>query len=301
MPITTLSTIRALDLGPELPASFVGLTANALEDKASGAVVSGSLVAFAPGVSELHQRDVLQSLLLAQLAANVQAERHKDPVTWFKVYRSVLEQTAWVVDASAATTRYLPRVAKFSATTVVNDTFRQQVTPEELAYVATTVEAYRADLHGASQLVFECPSHAGGLGNFQVALATEEDGTVSVCIAQISFNAPQHATRLLLEEFTNTVKFQVGFLVLVQNEEVYATVRSAIATKVDSRFPGAVAGLPLPPGRVSQFRFAGSSTQMFQARDTLTLNAAVYDAIRDQVLQQLGDQASAYIDELMSA
>lgn len=246
MPITTLSNIRSLDLGPKLPASFVWLTDNALEDKASGAVVGGSLVAFAPGVSELHQRDVLQSLLLAQLAANVKAERHKDPVAWFKAYRSVLEQTAWVVAASSTATRYLPRVSKFSATTVVNDTFREQVAPEELAYVTATVDTYRSDLNGASQLVFECPSHSGGIGNFQVALATEEDGTVSVHIAQVSFNAPQHVTRLMLEEFTNTAKFQVGFLVLIQNEEVYATVRSAIAAKVDSRFPGAVVFLQLP-------------------------------------------------------
>ena len=32
---------------------------------------------------------------------------------------------------------------------------------------------------GASQVVFECPSHSGGIGNFQVALATEEDGCCS--------------------------------------------------------------------------------------------------------------------------
>jgi len=50
--------------------------------------------------------------------------------------------------------------------------------------------------------------------------------------------------------------------------------------------------------RVLSFNFAGSSTQMFQARDTMTLNFNVYDAVRDQVIQQLGDQASAYIDEL---
>jgi hypothetical protein len=42
--------------------------------EASAAVVAGSIVAFAPGVDEQHRQDVLQSLLLAQLAANAKAE-----------------------------------------------------------------------------------------------------------------------------------------------------------------------------------------------------------------------------------
>lgn len=245
MPVTAVSNIRALDIGPELSTSVVQLKDNALEDKAFGAVVAGSLVAFAPGVSELHQQDVLQSLLLAQLAANAKAERHRDPVAWFAAYRSVIEQTAWVVEASSTSTRYLPQVSRFSAATVVNDEFRRKVTPEELAYVTATVNTYRSDLNGVSQLVFECPSHSGGIGNFQVALAAEEDGVLSLRIAQMSFNAPQHVTRLMLEEFTSTAKFQVAFLALTQNEELYAKVRSAIAGKVETRFPGSVALLEL--------------------------------------------------------
>ena len=246
MPFSIVSNIRSLDLGPELPTSVVQLKDNALEDTAFGAVVAGSLVAFAPGMSELHQRDVLQSLLLAQLAANSKAERYKDPVAWFAAYRSVLEQTAWVIDASSTSTRYLPGVSRFSAATVVNDVFRRQVAPEELAYVMATVNTYKSDLNGASQLIFECPSHSGGIGNFQIALATEEDGVLSLRIAQMSFNAPQHVTRLMLEEFTSTAKFQVAFLDLTQNEEIYARVRSTIAGKVENRYRGSVTLLQLP-------------------------------------------------------
>jgi hypothetical protein len=246
MPAVSISNISALDIGPDLPSGVVELQDNALGGNASGAVVSGSLVAFAPGVSALHQRDVLQSLLLAQLAANAKAERHKDPVGWFKAYMGVMEQTAWVVEASTSTTRYLPETSTFSAGSVVNHVFRSRVTPEELGYVAAAVNAFRSDVGGLSQLVFECPSHSGGIGNFQVALAAEEDGVLGVRIVQVSFNAPKHVTQLMLEEFTNTAKFQVGFLALTQNEEVYATVRSSIAAKVESRFQGSVALFELP-------------------------------------------------------
>ncbi len=240
VPVTSVSNIRALNIGLEPPDTIVQLQEGVPEGKSVGAVVAGSLVAFAPGVSALHRQDVLQSLLLAQLAANAKAERHKDPGAWFQAYRGVLEQVAWVLEASSTTTRYLPQVSRFSATTVVNDVFRRQVAADELAHVTDVVNNYRADLNGASQLVFECPSHSGGIGNFQVALAREENSVLSLRIAQVSFNAPQHVTRLMLEEFTNTAQFKVGFLDLIQNEEVYAKLRSTIATKVESRFAGSV-------------------------------------------------------------
>jgi len=247
MPAVSIANIRALDLGPDLSRRVVELKDNALDEStASGAVVAGSVVTFVPGVSALHQQDVLQSLLLAQVAANAKAERHKDPVAWFKAYIGVMEQTAWVVEASSSARRYLPETSTFSVASVVNQTFRSRVTPEELTYSTAVVNALRSDLSGFSQLVFECPSHSGGIGNFQAALAAEEDGVLSVRIVQVSFNVPQHVTRLMLEEFTSTAKFQVAFLALIQDEEIYATVRSSIAAKIESRFQGSVALLDLP-------------------------------------------------------
>jgi len=246
MATTPISTILGFDLGPEPPSGLAALEDSASENVASGAVVAGSFVAFAPEVSEQHRQDVLESLLLAQFAANVKAERHKDPAAWFRVYSGVLEQAAWVVEGSSAATRYLAQTSSFSAGTVVIDAFRRRLTPEELQYVTTTVNALRADTVGTSQLVFECPSHSGGIGNFQAALATEENGDVNLRIVQVSFNAPQHVTRLLLEKFTSTARFHVAFLALTQNEEVYATVRSTISSKVESRFEHAVVPLTLP-------------------------------------------------------
>ncbi len=240
-----ITPIRALDLGPELPARPVALENSATEGQAAAAVVAGSLVAFASGVSAQHQRDVLQSLLLAQLAANAKAERHKDPAAWFRAYTGVLEQTAWVVEASTTATRYPPQTSRFSAASVVDYGFRS-LTPEELAYVRAAVNAFRSDSGGASQVVFECPSHSGGIGNFQVAFVAEEGGVVDMRILQVSFNAPQHVARLMLEDFTATAKFQLAFLGMTQNEEVYAKVRSSIAAKVESRFQGSVALLELP-------------------------------------------------------
>lgn len=245
MLVNALLNVYALDLGPDVGRAGSRLQDAGFEDEAGAAVVAGCLVAFAPGVSELHQRDVPQSLLLAQLAASAKAERHKDPATWLRNYRSVLEQTAWVVESSTTASRFLPSVARYGVGNVVNDAFRRRVAAEELGYLMAALNAARDDPAGTAALVFECPSHSGGIGNFQVVLAAETDGVLGMRIGQITFNAPQHVTRLLKEEFSSPAQFQVAFLELSQNEAIYAGIRNAIASKVESRFAGSVVPLQL--------------------------------------------------------
>lgn len=238
--------VRALDIGPEPSPGRAQLT-----EPAVAAVVAGSLVAFGntdPAgegqIGDQHRIDALQSLLLAQLAANAAAERHKDPARWYQSYRGTLEQVAWVIESDVSATRYLPQTSTYTAATVVSDAFRRRVLPDELAVVTTALEAFRADNGGISQLVFECPSHAGGIGNFQFVLITEEDATLTMRIAQVSFTAPQHVTRLFGEQFTGSARFQVGFLTMTLNEQVFAGLRGVITTKLGSRFAAAVAQLP---------------------------------------------------------
>jgi hypothetical protein len=243
--VNALLNVYALGLGPEVGRAASRLQDAGFEDEAGAVVVAGCLVAFAPGVSALHQRDVEQSLLLAQLAANAKTERHKDPAAWFRNYRSVLEQTAWVVESSTAASRFLPSVARYGVGNVVNDAFRRRVAADELGYLMAAVNAARDDPDGTAAVVFECPSHSGGIGNFQVVLAAETDGVLGMRIGQISFNAPQHVTRLLKAEFSNPAQFQVAFLELPQNEPIYAGIRNSIASKVESRFAGSVAPLQL--------------------------------------------------------
>lgn len=63
----------------------------------AGYVDDGSLVSFVAGVSAQHQHDALNSTLLAQLGANKKYDREEQTVKWYKFYRDVLENVAWVV------------------------------------------------------------------------------------------------------------------------------------------------------------------------------------------------------------
>lgn len=235
--------IRTLDIGPGYQSEPLQFTSGA-----SGAVVAGSIVALDGTVAEQHQRDVLQCMLLAQLAANAQADRHKDPVNWYRAYQQTLESIGWVVQTSTTLSRYLPPGTRFTIANVITDLFRHKVGPEELSLVTETLNAFKRDPGGPGQFVFECPSHAGGIGNFQFGLATEEDNTVSLQLGRFAFTVATHVTRLAFEEFPTEAKFQVGFTALTLNEQVYGGLRAAVAAKVAGRFTGSVAQLELTPG-----------------------------------------------------
>ena len=233
--------LRELDIGPEEPFGQVEFTGGA----PTGAAVAGSLIALDGSLTEQHVQDVLQSMLLAQLAANVKADRHKDPLNWYKSYQSTFEQIGWVVSASTNFTRYLPQTSRYTVATVITDLFRRKTLPEELSLVTRTLAGFRRDEAAPAQVVWECPSHAGGIGNFQFGLATEEEDTVTLRLGRFTFEAPAQVTRLALEEFGSDTKFLNSFVAMTLNEEVFAQLRGSIAQKLESRLGGSVAMVEL--------------------------------------------------------
>jgi hypothetical protein len=238
----TAADIRAFDFG--VPPTTTPELENAI-----GAAVSGNLVAFGASVSDQHRQDVIQSLLFAQLVAGGKADRHKDPGNWYSAYQTALEQLAWIVQASSTTSRYLSPTPKFTISSVISDLLRPRVSSTELALVTNALNAYREDAGGLAQLVFECPSHAGGLGNCQFALVTEDEednGTVVLRIVRVSFNAPQHVTRLMTEEFTSTAQFQAGFDAMTLNEQMFGGLRSSLTKRLEPWLASMVAPLQLP-------------------------------------------------------
>jgi hypothetical protein len=235
--------LRELDIGPDPRLGEAELT-----NVPAGAVVAGSVVAFAASISQQHGHDVLQSLLLAQLAANAKASRHKDPLNWYKAYQSTFESIGWVAFASTNFTRYIPPVGRYTIAAVIRDVLRTKTTPEEFELVNSTLSAFARDESAPAQFVWECPSHSGGIGNFQVGLATEEDnGTVTLQLGRFAFETTAQVIRLAFEEFGRDAKFQTSYVAMTLDEEVFARLRTAIEKKLESRFNTSVARIDLSP------------------------------------------------------
>lgn len=231
------SFVRDLDIGPVLD-GWVDLD----DPAASAAVVSGCVAVFSAATSAAHKRDVLQCLLLAQLAANAKADRHRDAGTWYGTYQKTLEQVGWVVSASSRFSRYRASTAHFTVGDVAVDTLKERNDPGEMAPVAAAFRSFAANPGLAAHLVFECPSHAGGIGNFQVAMVDEAaNGSVGLQVLGVTFETPEYVARLAVHDFGEQAKIQVSYTASTLNETTFGKVRSAIEAKLASRFDASVA------------------------------------------------------------
>jgi len=212
-----------------------------------GAAVAGNLVAFGPDLTDQHRNDAINSLLFAQLVAGGQADRRTAPIDWYAAYEAALQNIAWVIGASTTTNRYLSQTPSFTLPAAVDGVLRSRSTSTDLSRVRLLLAAYNADVGGLAQLVFECPSHSGGLGNLQVALATEDadDSTLLLRIVRIFINAPTHVVEVMSESFTRDAKVQAGFVAMTLDEDAFAKLRAPLAKRLEEWLPSAVA--PLQP------------------------------------------------------
>jgi hypothetical protein len=84
--------------------------------------------------------------------------------------------------------------------------------PRELALVTRALDAFTRDQGSPARFVWECPSHSGGIGNFQFGLVEEEDnGTVSVQLGRFTFDAKVRVPRLAFEEFRDNTNFRTSY------------------------------------------------------------------------------------------
>lgn len=232
--------VAELDTGGQVPP-----TAPPAAGEAFGAVVAGSIMAHDEGGAEQRQRDALQCLLLAQLVADRQHDRHKEPASWYRVYGRTLGLVGWGVEANSMLLRYRPPRTSFTIRTAVTDMLSRSLIEDEVALVTAALTALKQeDQDSPASVVFEGRSHSGGLGNFQVGVIIEDGESVSLRIGQFRFTTTQ-VTELLTQEFDSTADFFGGFLALKLNNAVYEPVRNQIAKKLGSKVEELVHVFPI--------------------------------------------------------
>lgn len=204
-----------------------------VEAEEAGYVNAGSLVTFGPGVSALHKSDVLNSCLLAQLAANKKFDREKQTKEWYAFYRDIFEKLGWVLRGFDFT-KYETSGADFTADKVILEILKAVATGNDLAVVAATMEALNSLGNGSDALkIFETSSHTASAGNFQISVATEQDDVVAMKIGAFFFQTTQTVTRVLWFRFSaSSTLFYKGSQVGALDEKVYEQVREAVIEKL---------------------------------------------------------------------
>ena len=203
------------------------------EGQKSAFVNGGSLTSFVSDLTAQHQSDVLNSTLLAQLAANKKFDREEQTVEWYKFYRNVLENVGWVIQAFDFT-KFKASGATFTVDKVVLDLLASIASENEMEVVHETLHAFEALADEDNRLrIFDDQSHSLDKGNFQIAVASESGGVVAMKMAAFHFTTSQHVTRVLWFGFSSSkTDLYHGAQQISLNEEIYGQVRSPVVDKL---------------------------------------------------------------------
>lgn len=231
--------IRALELPPEdkqLPLVYSAQAAVFQDDTPGAAVDAGSLVSFVSGLTAQHKSDVLNSTLLAQLAANKKYNRYTETRQWYDFYCSVLAQVGWVVP-SFAYREYTPSGSSLVLSDAVLQILSAIATGSEMEILRASLESLRTKPGNEGPLaLFDQQSFPENLGTFQILPVAEDDGQVVMALAAMEFKSTKHVTRFLWFTWEKTTsKLFQSAQKAVLNEDVYGRVRQDVINKLGDR------------------------------------------------------------------
>ncbi len=175
----SINFIDNLEL-PEIPGGYLEGPETAPDLTRSSFSDGGSVVSFVGNISQSGKTDVLNSFLLAQLASNKKYDRYKQPKEWYKFYVTVLENIGWTLQGFNFKD-VTENQQGFTINKSVLKILTAMLTGPEIAAITAALIALEtlADDDGRLQ-VFKSESSSDKGGNFQVASATETNGSLAV-------------------------------------------------------------------------------------------------------------------------
>jgi hypothetical protein len=218
-----------------------------VEDKPTANVDDGSLVAFVTGVTKQRREDVLDSTLLAQLAATKAFDRYTQADNWYKKYVEVLETACSWVAQEFKFSRYELTGSTFTVQDVVLKIIEAIASGSEKKAVEQTLAALKALSDKDGRLVlFDQSSQKDGNGNFQIAACAESTEGVAMKIGAFHFSSQQQTTRFLWFGYsTSSTQIFTGKEAMTLNERSYAQHRAKIIAKLGKKIDEYIDDLPI--------------------------------------------------------
>jgi hypothetical protein len=197
-------------------------------------VVLGSIIYFDPTVSIQAQQDVLQSILIAQLAAGKKVDRYSKPQDWNEQYQTVLSQLGWHT-ANSQFELYTAQSSTYSLGDAIPTILRPCVQESHLSQLNKYIHALDTNPRNAgAQQVFNSASHSKGNGNFQVYIASDDAGVeMQMATAYFQAHQEQDITDVIGNKFSSsdlTLSYIIQSLAL--DSSVYARVRDQVTAKL---------------------------------------------------------------------
>ncbi|GBE89959.1 hypothetical protein SCP_1702850 [Sparassis crispa] len=196
------------------------------------AAVNGRLLQSSVGdLDPVDREDVLNSTLLAQLAANQAGG--DDKVEWYKKYKEVLENVGWVV-SSFSFSDVVNLNTYGSVDKVVIAMLDPDLSPKAREVVQATIDAMNLPVNASANAIFHENAWDGQTANFQIGVASASDGdNVQLHLGCFDYTAKGAAGNVLFFEFGHRiVKFMYATQTMVLNQERYKVVREMVKNKL---------------------------------------------------------------------
>lgn len=229
--IPTETEVKVARNMPAMPKAMAGAI-----QKPSAFVDGGSLVSFVAGVSGQNREDVLNSTLLAQLAADKKFNRETEVMKWYDYYTTVLGKVGWVTQGFNWE-KYTSQQMSFTMDEAVLDIAAAALTGQEELVVAATLEAMRKLPKKDGRLtLFDHSASSEKAGNFQISVCSEDKGAVAMKTMAFYYDAAQQSTTVLFFNFSsaNTTLNQ-STVAQTLNGQVYGRVRSDVLDKLGDK------------------------------------------------------------------
>lgn len=200
-----------------------------------GVVDAGNLVTFASSVPDQARQDLLNSNLLAQLAADKRFSRFKESADWYKFYGDTLGNLAWQV-TSMTFSRYVPPGLQFNPREIVLAEMSKMESLQNVRLVRNTIDAtYSLPTDAKPRVVldrFSCTDHEL---NLQVCFA---DGASGVGIVCLIFATEEFIENPLTQEFDVSAlrsDIRVAQFSGAINERLYPSIRRSVIDKLGTK------------------------------------------------------------------
>jgi hypothetical protein len=199
-------------------------------------IVDRSLISFVSEVSVDNRADVLESTLLAQLGAKNKIPDETDVIGWYEAYIDILSKLGWTVEGG--------EVQHFSANanvvelqSVIIDILMNAFGAGFIQIIKKALDAVKslADSSGKIE-AFEKNTHSESTGSFQIGVATEENGAVSINLGTFLITTSNKIKNILFIKFSKDetdLQYASGKLTLDQN--IYGEIRKLVQQKLSSR------------------------------------------------------------------
>ncbi len=216
------------------------------DNKEQAVLVDKSLISFVSGVNAANRADILESTLLAQLGANAKVTDASDVIGWYKSYVEILTKTGWTIEGGDVQ-KFSAKASVVEIQSVIIDILTAAFGAGLVQIITKALESIKtlADSSGKIE-AFEKNTHSERSGSFQVGIATQEGGAVSISLGTFLITSSNKINHILFVKFSNDeTELQYASGKLTLDQEIYGNIRSLVRQKLNGRLLEFVSDIPI--------------------------------------------------------